>query len=73
MKDYAVNVIVKNMLSQVYDEGYSVTHVDSIVDHKRDDSSVYNSKKYFVTRRGQRCLSKTTQGYKILVVWKDGS
>ena len=51
VKDYASNDIAKNMLSQVDDEGYSVTLVDSILYYKRDDSAVYKVIEYVVTRR----------------------
>ena len=73
VKDYAENVIARNMLSQVYDKGYSATLVDSIVYYKRDNSAVENSDKYVVTRRGQLRLRKTIQGWEILDAWRDGS
>ena len=73
VKDYAENVIARNMLSQVYDKGYSATLVDSIVYYKRDNSAVENSDKYVVTRRGQLRLRKTIQGWKVLDAWRDGS
>ena len=40
VKDYVVNAIAENMLSQVDDKLYSATIVDLIVDYNRDDSSV---------------------------------
>ena len=49
---YEENFIANNMLSQVYDEGYSVTLVGKKLDYKRDDSAVYKSHKYVATRRG---------------------
>ena len=51
--DFALNVIAKNMLSQVNDKGCSVTLVDSILDYKRYNSEVKKAGKYFVTSRGQ--------------------
>ena len=47
VKDYAANVITENMISQIYDKGYSVTLIDSIVYYKRDDSEVDKNDKYF--------------------------
>ena len=73
MKDYAENVITKNMLSQVEDKVYSVTLVDSILDYRRDNSAVYKAAKYVVTRRVKRWLRNTTQGSKPIFAWKDSS
>ena len=70
---YEENFIANNMLSQVYDEGYSVTLVGKKLNYKRDDSAVYNTNKYVFTRIGQRWLRKKTQGWKLRVVQKDGS
>ena len=73
VKDYAENVIARNMLSQVYDKGYSATLVDSIVYYKRDNSAVENSDKYVITERGKLGLRKKTQCWKFLVSCKDVS
>ena len=58
LKDYAENVVAKNMLSQVDDEGYSVTLANSILDYKRYYSEVYKDYKYCFARRGKRRIIK---------------
>ena len=73
MKYYAEDVIAKNMLSQVDDEGYSTTLINSVVEYKRYVSAVYKADKYIFTRIGHRRLRKTTQGWKLIVACKDGS
>ena len=70
---YVANVIVENMLSQVDYKVYSVTLVYSIVAYKRKDSAVDKYITYVVTRRGQRRSINMTQGWKLLVAWKDES
>jgi hypothetical protein len=74
IKEYAANIIAENMLTQVDSEGYSITMMDGIIDYKRDEKvAVANSEKYVVTRRGQRRMRKTTQGWKLLVKWANSS
>ena len=72
VKYYVENSITENILSQVDDEGCSVTIVDSIVDYKRYYLAVDKAKNYGVTRRGQRRFRNTNQGGKIIVSWKNG-
>eukprot|EP00957_Ditylum_brightwellii_P069840 5303891-Ditylum_brightwellii.AAC.1 len=73
VKDYAANVIAENMITQVDSEGFSMTMLDSIVDSCKDQTAFDKSDKYIVTRCGRKKLRKTTQGWKLLVHWKDGS
>ena len=67
VKYYVANAISKNMLSQVDDDGYSVTLIDSIVYYKIYASAVDKYDKYVTTRREQSWLRKTTQGWKFLL------
>jgi hypothetical protein len=39
VKEYAANVIAKNMLSQIDGDGFSTTLMESIVDHMKDEST----------------------------------
>ena len=74
VKEYAANIIAENMLSQVDSEGYSLTLLDAIVDYKRDDAvAIPKSEMYIVSERGQKRIRQTTQGWKLLIHWKDGS
>ena len=59
---YAQNAIAENMLSQVYDEGYIVTLIDSVLYYKIDYSAIYKSYKYVVTRILQCWLINMNQG-----------
>ena len=61
------------MLSQVENEGFTLTLLDSILDFKQDEQAVSKDIQYETTKRGSRRLNKTTFGWKLLVRWKDGS
>lgn len=72
MKEYVANLIVKTMISQVDDERFSSLLMDGIIDYKKDPSVAMSIEdKYLVTRRGQKRIRKTTQGWKLLVTWRD--
>jgi hypothetical protein len=74
IKEYAANIIVKNMLTQVDPDGYSLTMMKGIIDYKRDDAvAVPKSDMYVVTSRGQKKLRKTTIAWKLLIQWTDDS
>jgi hypothetical protein len=74
IKEYAANIIAENMLTQVDSEGYSFTRMESIVDYRKDDSTaIPKADMYVVTNRGQKRMRNTTQGWKLLVHWADGS
>ena len=73
VKQYAANTIAENMYAQVDSEGFQYTLLDSIIDYATNDRAVSKANKYFVTRQGTRRLRHTTAGWKLLVLWKDGS
>ena len=73
IREYAANVIAQNMYSQVDSQGRSHVILDSIIDYSMDDDAIPMSEKYVTTKSGQRRLRKTTQGWKLLVLWRDGT
>ena len=61
------------MLTQVDSDGFTLTMMEGIVDHKVDtDVAVPRSDMHVVTRRGQQRLRKTTCGWRLLVRWRMG-
>ena len=52
VKDYVVNAISEKIFLPVYEEGYSVTPVGSIIYYNIYDSDLYKANNYVVTRRG---------------------
>ena len=74
VKEYGANIVAENMLTQVDSDGYSLSLMDSIIDHQRDPSqAIPIEDKYIMTKSGQKWLQKTTKGWKLLIRWKDKS
>ena len=67
VREYAVNIIAENILSQVDLEGFSIIHLKSIVDLAKDDSVVNISSLYCTTKQFCRCMRHTICGWKLLV------
>ena len=72
MTQYAANVIDENMYSQVDSDGHADGILDVISDYYKDDTSVPIYEKYVNTRSDTRRLLCTTEGWHLLVLWKDG-
>ena len=74
VKEYGANIIAENMLTQVDSDGYSLSLMDSIIDHQRDLSqAIPIEDKYIMTKSRQKQLWKTMKGWKLLIKWKDKS
>jgi hypothetical protein len=69
----AANAIAENMFAQVDDEGNRHVLFQEIVDHRTDGSEVKQQDAFVLTRTGTKRRKETTQGWEILVQWKDGS
>ena len=55
IKEYGANIIAENMLTQVDLDGYSLSLMDSIIDHKRDLSqAIPMEDKYITTKSRQK-------------------
>ena len=62
------------MLTQVDLDRYSLSLMDSIIDHQRDPSqAILMEDKYITTKSRQKRQRKTTKGWKLLIKWKDKS
>ena len=61
------------MYDQVDAEGFYHSLLDSILDFKKDVNAVDNEDMYVNTKSGQHCVRKTTAGWKLLVLWKNGT
>ena len=74
VKEYGANIIAKDMLTQVDSDGYSLSLMDSILDHHKDPSqAIPIEDKFITTKSGHRRLCKTTKGWKLHIKWKDKS
>jgi len=72
VKQYSANIIAENMYAQVDSEGRQYNILDSIIDYSKDGSAIQKGNEFIVTRRGQRRRRKSTIGWKLLVLWKNG-
>ena len=61
------------MYAQVDAEEFSHSLLDSILEFKKDGNAVYKEYMYVTTNSGQRRLRKTTSGWKLLFLWKNGT
>lgn len=69
---YTANMIAENLYEQVDEEGQTHVIFDGIVDHKKGDDAIAISDG-FVEVNGRRHPKRTTRGWKLCVLWKDGS
>ena len=73
VREYAANVIAENMYAQVDADGHMHTMLDSILDYSKDGNAVELDDMYVTTKSGNRRMRQTTNGWKLLIQWKDGS
>ena len=74
VKEYSVNVIVENILSQVDSEGFSTTMIEAVVDYEVDPTVTVNDEdKYIVLKNRVQHLRKMTKGWRLLVLRRDRS
>ena len=69
----AANAIAENMFAQVDDEGNRHVLFDAITDHRTDGSEVKQQDAFIHRRNGTQRRKVITQGWEILVQWKDES
>jgi Reverse transcriptase (RNA-dependent DNA polymerase) len=70
--EYSANVIAENLYSQVDAEGRRFVMLQEILDHQKDNSAVPKDDE-FVVSNGKRVRRYTTKGWKLCILWKDGS
>ena len=73
IQQYAANIIAENMYSQVDANDHSHTLLDSIIDYDKTSNAVDIEDIHVTTKSGQRKIKKSTQGWNLLILWKDGS
>ena len=61
------------MFAQVDDEGNRFLLLDSIADYRTDGSELKQQEAIIISKNGGRQRKETTQGWEILLQWKDGS
>jgi hypothetical protein len=69
----AANAIAANMFAQIDDDGNRFVMLDSILDHRTDGSEIKPEDAFIISSNGGKRRKMTTQGWEILLQWKDGS
>ena len=72
IREHATNVIAKNLLSRVHEEGFSKEAIKCIADVKKDHSSISLKDILLCSRKGRRQLFKSPMGWKLKVLWNYG-
>jgi hypothetical protein len=71
---FTANTIAENIFSQVDQEGrrsYSI--LDSIVDHRKNGHALSKDDGLFTTKSGRKVPKRTTRGWELQCMWKDGT
>ena len=68
----AANLIAENLYSQVDAEGRSFAILEEIIDYRKTDEALTKANAYG-EHKGRRYRKRTTVGWELEVLWKDGS
>jgi hypothetical protein len=70
---YAANVIAEAVYAQVDDEGKHYLIIDDIIDYRKEDNACRTEDMWITSKNGNKHPRMTTKGWKLCVLWKDGS
>ena len=73
VKEYAVNTIASNIFIESDADGFLSLILYHIIDHKSSGEAVAMADKYFTTSSGTERMRQTTQGWRFLMEWSNGS
>ncbi len=71
-ENYFADVIAECMYAQVDSKGYQYQSLSEITDHRSDNSAIQIADGFITSRNGNCVPKSTTQGWSLLVLWKDG-
>ena len=66
-------MLAENLYSQVDADGFQYSLLNTILAHRKDQRAVTKENKSFVHKNGRRSLKRTTIGWEMKVLWKDGT
>ena len=72
IESYTANLIAKNIYEQLDDEGNKFKLIKEIIEHKQDNTVIPKEAGTF-TFKGRTHQKKTTRGWSLCILWKDGS
>ena len=71
--DYSTNVLMENLYAQVDDEGNQFNIFDGIISHQKLNSAINTEDGFYANKFGIKKRVITTKGWKVKVLWKDGT
>jgi hypothetical protein len=73
VEEYSANIIAQNLYPQLDSEGHRFVLLEDIVDYKRDEEAIPYEQRFVVSNNGNIHKRRTTKGWFLCVLWKDGS
>ena len=73
MEAISANIIAENLFAQIDEEGHRIAVLDQIAGVRTDGTNIPESEAFITTNNGTQRRRKTTQGWEVLVQWKDKS
>ena len=73
VQSISTNLLAEHLYSQVDAEGNQYLLMEEILEHKIADNAVAREDMYVKTAGSNQHYKKTTQGWKLSVLWKDGT
>ena len=67
------NIIAKNLLAQVDEEGHRQLLLDEIINHHTDTTAIRKKNGFIQTPHGNKRRELTTRGWELCIMWKGGS
>ncbi|MGH3054233.1 MAG: reverse transcriptase domain-containing protein, partial [Gaiellaceae bacterium] len=73
VEEYSANTIAESLYAQVDDEGNQYLILKEIIDYNKDHSAISKDDMYTYSSNGNQIKRRTTKGWKLCILWKDGS
>jgi hypothetical protein len=71
-EEYAANMIAESIYAEVDPEGNQYLIMDEITGHQKDENAI-TSEQQWIQNGVNRQMRKTTQGWKLKILWKNGT
>src|SRR6056300_696374 len=69
----SANLLAENILDQVDEHGHRHRLMEEIGGHRKTEEALKEVDSWYMTESGTKRRKKTTKGWEIYVIWKDGS
>jgi hypothetical protein len=73
VEEYSANIIAQNLYSQLDSEGHRFVLLEDIIDYDKNEDAVPYENRFIVSNNGNIHKRRTTKGWSLCVMWKDGS